>query len=50
MTTPEIENTETREPTEMEVLKDRARKLGITFSNNISLDTLRQRVVDKQEG
>lgn len=50
MTTPENENTETREPTEMEVLKDRARKLGITFSNNISLDTLRQRVADKQEG
>lgn len=48
--TAEIGNPEVREPTEMEVLKDRARKLGVTFSNNIGLDALRQRVADKQEG
>ena len=44
--TAENGNPEVREPTEMEVLKDRARKLGVTFSNNIGLDALRQRVAD----
>lgn len=34
-------------PSELELLKNRARLLGIEFSNNIGLDTLRERVNDK---
>lgn len=44
------EDMDARMPTELEVLKDRARKMGITFSNNIGLEALRQKVADKQEG
>ena len=35
------------QPTELEVLKNRARLMGIPFSNNISLATLKQKVADK---
>lgn len=35
---------------ELELLKERARTLGITFPNNIRLDTLRQRVQAKLDG
>ena len=35
---------------ELTLLKERARLMGITFSNNISLETLRKRVNDKLEG
>lgn len=35
---------------ELELLKDRARTLGIPFTNNIRLDTLRQRVQAKLDG
>lgn len=41
---------EVREPTELELLKERARKMGITFSNNIGLEALKQKVAEKQEG
>lgn len=34
-------------PSELELLKGRARLLGIEFSNNIGLDTLRKKVNDK---
>jgi len=34
-------------PSELELLKTRARMIGVEFSNNIGLDTLRQRVNDK---
>ncbi len=35
-------------PTELDLLKQRATLMGITFSNNIGEDTLRQRIADKQ--
>lgn len=35
-------------PTEMDLLKQRATLMGITFSNNIGEETLRQRIADKQ--
>lgn len=35
---------------ELELLKERARTLGIPFTNNIRLDTLRQRVQAKLDG
>ena len=35
---------------ELTLLKDRAKVMGIPFSNNISLETLRKRVADKMEG
>lgn len=33
--------------TELDMLKDRARLMGISFSNNIKLETLRERINDK---
>lgn len=46
--------TETTEEQKQEkhlaVLKDRARTMGIVFSNNIGLDALRQKIKDKTEG
>lgn len=41
---------ETQTKSELDVLKDRARMLGISFSNNIKLETLRQKVSDAQDG
>lgn len=38
------EQTEGSGPSELELLKQRARLLGVEFSNNIGLDTLRERV------
>jgi hypothetical protein len=35
---------------ELTLLKERAKQMGITFSNNISLETLRKRITDKMEG
>ena len=35
-------------PTELDLLKQRATLMGITFSNNIGEETLRQRIADKQ--
>lgn len=35
---------------ELTMLKQRARMMGIEFSNNISLDTLKKRIADKMEG
>lgn len=35
---------------ELTLLKERAKVMGIPFSNNISLETLRKRVNDKMEG
>jgi hypothetical protein len=34
-------------PTELEVLKSRARTMGITFSNNITVETLRKKISDR---
>lgn len=36
--------------TELEVLKGRAKMLGITFSNNIKVETLREKIKEKLEG
>jgi len=41
------EQTEGSGPSELDLLKQRARLLGVEFSNNIGVDTLRQRVADK---
>jgi hypothetical protein len=38
------------EPTELDLLKDRARLMGIVFSNNIGIETLRQKIEDKMNG
>ena len=35
---------------ELTFLKERAKVMGISFSNNISLETLRKRIADKMEG
>lgn len=35
---------------ELVLLKERAKQMGIPFSNNISLETLRKRIADKMEG
>lgn len=35
---------------ELTLLKERAKQMGIPFSNNISLETLRKRITDKMEG
>lgn len=37
-------------PTELELLKQRANMMGITHSNNISVETLRQKINDKMAG
>jgi hypothetical protein len=41
------EQTEGSGPSELELLKNRARLLGIEFSNNIGIETLRERVNEK---
>lgn len=41
---------EEREPTEMELLKERADMMGVTYSNNIGIETLRKRVEDAMAG
>lgn len=51
MTEPTETNTETNaQPSELDLLKDRARVLGVEFSNNIGIDTLRERIKAKMEG
>ena len=35
---------------ELTLLKERAKQMGIPFSNDISLETLRKRIADKMEG
>jgi hypothetical protein len=47
MDTPEMQQQEQDLPDELEVLKQRATLLGVPFSNNIGVDTLRQRIADK---
>lgn len=37
-------------PSELDLLKDRARMMGITFSNNIGVESLRQKVEAKMNG
>jgi hypothetical protein len=37
-------------PTELELLKDRAKSMGMKFSGNIKVETLRKRIEDKMNG
>jgi hypothetical protein len=37
------------EPTELDLLKQRATMMGVSFSNNIGIDTLRERIKAKME-
>lgn len=37
-----------KQPTELEVLKERAKLMGVAFSNNVGLETLRERINAKQ--
>ena len=52
----EVENVESKEAAELlvkqerQILMERADKLGITYSKNIGLETLRERVRAKQDG
>ncbi len=50
----EVENTENESQnngmTEIQMLKQRADAMGIAYSNNISVDTLRKRIDDKMNG
>ena len=46
----EIENQEELKADELSILKQRARMMGITVSNNIGLDTLKKKIADHQEG
>lgn len=41
---------QTQEPTELELLKERAALMGIKHSNNITVETLRKKIEDKMEG
>jgi len=38
------------QPTELDMLKERARFMGITFSNNIGLDSLKKKIEAKMNG
>lgn len=38
------------QPTELQMLKARADMMGITYSNNISAETLKKKIADKMEG
>lgn len=38
------------QPTELEILKERAKVMGITHSNNIGVEALRQKIQDRLEG
>lgn len=41
---------ENQRPDELTMLKQRARMMGLTFSNNISVETLKQKIQDKMDG
>lgn len=46
----DTENNEIQQVDELALLKQRATTLGIHFSNNIGIETLKQRIKDKLEG
>lgn len=50
MSTLEDQNIGYNLPDELSVLKQRATMMGIQFSNNIGLETLRKKIEDKMEG
>lgn len=52
MNTTELETLTTEEPVvdELSILKDRARLMGITFSNNIGVETLKEKIAQKLSG
>ena len=44
------ESADEQKPDELSMLKSRARMMGITFSNNISVETLKQKIQEKIDG
>ena len=46
----EQENDGIQKPDELDMLKQRARMMGITFSNNISVETLKAKIQEKMDG
>lgn len=44
------DNTQEQQPDELAMLKQRARMMGITFSNNIGVEALRAKIAAKMEG
>ena len=47
---PVVEEPEEQKPTELDMLKTRANLMGISYSNNIGLDALKQKIADKING
>lgn len=45
-----IDPADAPKPTELQMLKERAKVMGITHSNNISVEALRQKIEDKMNG
>lgn len=45
-----LDPSDVQQPTELAMLKERARMMGITFSNNISVDALRLKINNRMEG
>lgn len=45
-----LETTEETKPSELDLLKARAKMIGLTFSNNISVETLREKIRAKVDG
>lgn len=41
---------EEQKPDELQMLKQRARMMGVVFSNNIGIDALKQKIQDKMDG
>lgn len=48
--TPDDDASDIQRPDELNVLKQRARMMGITFSNNIGLEALKEKIQQKQNG
>lgn len=47
---PELDDADPQADNELTILKNRARMMGITFSNNIGVEALRKRIADRQNG
>ena len=45
-----LETIEETKPSELDLLKARAKMIGLTFSNNISVETLREKIRAKVDG
>ena len=47
---PELDEADPLADNELTILKNRARMMGITFSNNIGVEALRKKIADRQNG